>query len=153
MPPQENLSPKQVLMIEKSWGKILAYAEQIGDIFYEELFQRAPELQSLFQDSHQERSRKLMYAIMLMATKLKKLENIEEDIKGLSSRHVGYGVQAEHFYDFGKAFLLGLEKVMGEEWNPDYEDAWYALYRIISRAMAQEIEKKRKSQKARDPQS
>ena len=57
----------------------------------------------------------------------------------LGGRHYEYGVQPEHYPIVGKALLLTLETVLGNEdqWNntPGVKESWTSIFGIISSAM------------------
>lgn len=129
------MTEKQSRIIEQSWDKILIYNTELGDIFYYELFAKAPELKSIFKEDAKERSRKLLFAVVSLATKVHKLESIDEDVKAMAKRHIRYGAKPEYFDVFGQAFLKGLENIFQDEWNSPYKDAWTELYKIVSNAM------------------
>lgn len=58
-----------------------------------------------------------------------------EVLKDLGGRHVAYGVVPEHYPIVGEALLKTLEAALGEEWTPQVEEAWTAIYEVISTTM------------------
>lgn len=135
------MTKNQIKIIEDSWGKVLAYNNQLGDIFYYELFAKAPELKSLFKEDAKLRSRKLLFAVVSLATKVHKLENIEEDVKAMAKRHIKYGVKPEYFKIFGKCFIIGLEQILKDDWNKNLKSAWEGLFMTVSEAMIKTMKK------------
>jgi nitric oxide dioxygenase len=110
-------------------------AEAAGKIFYERLFEVAPEVKNLFQGDIRFQSRKLMNMVTLIVTKLDKLDEIMDDVKSLASRHSRYGAEPAHYKIVGECLLWTLEKGHGDKWNDELREAWAAVYGVLAEAM------------------
>lgn len=54
---------------------------------------------------------------------------------GCSHRHVSYGTVSSDYLLIGDTLLQALEQHLGEDWNPEVEQAWTLGYQKISELM------------------
>lgn len=104
-------------------------------MFYNRLFEVAPELRQLFNVDIKEQSLKFMYMITYIVRKLDKLDTVVEEINALARRHNRYGARAEHYPVIGECLIYTIKTGIGDRWNKDMEDAWIAVYEVLSKAM------------------
>ncbi len=140
-----QLSDEQIALVKDSWVTLVTRYEQAGQIFYDRLFEKNPDLRSLFKHEMETQNRKLLFAVSLIITKLSKLDKVKEEIKHLGRRHVDYGVLPKHFEPFGEAFLAMHQELLGDKWTPELEAAWEKVYQVISKAMIELIQEKREN--------
>jgi hemoglobin-like flavoprotein len=131
------MTTKQIGLIKSSWSLVAAIDPQIvGSLFYNRLFEIAPEVRPLFsRTSVPEQSKKLLAMLSYVISKLDNLEGIIEEVVKLAQRHAGYGVREEHYTEVGGALLWTLQKGLGEQWNEELKEAWTACYVTLSSAM------------------
>lgn len=110
-------------------------AEVVGGLFYNRLFEIAPELRPMFRAPIPEQSKKLLSMIGYVISKLDKLEDILDEVSKLAQRHVQYGVQAEHYNTVAAALLWTLEQGLGEHWTDDVKESWVLCYTTLANAM------------------
>ena len=127
----------QISLIKKSWALVAQIeAETVGSLFYNRLFEIAPEVKLMFsRTTLPEQSKKLLYMLSYIINKLDKLDDILDEVKKLAQRHVHYGVKDEHYTAVGSALLWTLEKGLGNNWTPELEAAWIECYTLLSGAM------------------
>lgn len=133
------MTTHEIELVRNSWVTILAHREEAGNIFYKTLFELSPSIRDLFKTDIQMQNQKLMSSITLIVTKLNKLDNIREEIKFLSKRHVNYQVRPDYFVAFGKAFITMLAKILKDNWITEMEEAWTKVYTLVSQAMIEEL--------------
>lgn len=109
--------------------------ETVGGLFYNRLFEIAPEVRAMFHTPVAEQSRKLLSMIGYVINKLDKLEDIIDEVAKLAQRHVQYGVSAAHYQVVGSALLWTLEKGLGEHWTEEVKEAWVLCYTTLANAM------------------
>lgn len=63
------------------------------------------------------------------------LEDLAEALRGLGSRHVGYGVEAAHYTIVATALLRTLEIGLGNKWTPKLRAQWASVIRFVTGAM------------------
>lgn len=131
------MTTKNINLVKKSWSLVAAMdMETVGALFYNRLFEIAPEVKPMFSKTTMpEQSKKLLTMLSYVIVKLDKLEDILDDVAKLAQRHEGYGVKAEHYTAVGKALLFTLEQGLGTQWNEELKAAWTEVYIVLSEAM------------------
>ncbi len=129
------MTPQQVVLVQASFAKVAPIAEQAAALFYDRLFETAPETRALFHGDMTIQGRKLMGAITTVVTNLDDLGAVVPVAQELARRHVGYGVRPEHYAPVGAALLWTLEQGLGGDFTPDVGAAWAAAYGALSGAM------------------
>ncbi|KAL3660724.1 hypothetical protein V7S43_014126 [Phytophthora oleae] len=100
---------------------------ELYDIFYAYLEEHGGDLKHVFRSSMHVRGRVLVHISAGMRTMLA-AENISEKILALTKTHRRFGVKLEHYDCVGRALLQAMEKVSGENWSPEIDDAWRRMY-------------------------
>jgi hemoglobin-like flavoprotein len=129
------MTPTQVALVQESFKHVGRQSHEAGRIFYDELFQLAPELQRLFSD---DMSRHKLKFIQMLGTIVKSLDHIatiSEDIADLGRRHMSYDVEDEHYAILGEALLTMLTRLLGPDLTPEISNAWAAAYDMVARVM------------------
>lgn len=126
------MTPEQVTLVQESFAKVVPIADQAAVIFYDRLFEVAPQVRPMFKGDMAEQRRKLMAMLSTVVAGLSRLETILPAASALATRHVTYGAQAAHYPVVGSALLWTLEKGLGEAWTPDVADAWTEAYGTLS---------------------
>ncbi|HZI02127.1 MAG TPA: globin domain-containing protein, partial [Flavisolibacter sp.] len=132
------MTPYQVSLVKETWLSVTALDPVIvGDLFYQKLFEICPEVRPMFTSSLPEQSKKLLYMLNYIISKLHKLEDVVEDVQNLARRHVHYGVKASHYTAVATALLWTLEQGLGKAWTEEVDAAWTACYTTLADAMIQ----------------
>ena len=126
------MTPDQVQLVQQSFAKVAPISEAAAVIFYDRLFEVAPQVKPMFPTDMTEQRKKLMATLAVVVGGLGNLESILPAASALATRHVGYGAKAEHYPVVGAALLWTLEKGLGEGWTPEVADAWTAAYGTLS---------------------
>lgn len=130
------MTSEQIQTVKQNWDLVKTIDPVVvGELFYNRLFEIAPELTPLFRNPMPEQSKKLLAMIGYIINKLDRLEDIVADVAQLAKRHVQYGVKDEHYTYVGRALLWTLEKGLGEHWNEKSKQAWTACYTILAETM------------------
>lgn len=129
------MTPKQIALVQSSFEKVIPIAPSAAALFYARLFETTPEVVPFFKSSMEEQGKKLMVTLGVVVSSLGALDSILPVAKSLAIRHVGYGVQAEHYAPVGAALLWTLEQGLGADFTPEVEEAWAAAYGVLSNAM------------------
>ena len=126
------MTPEQVSLVQDSFAKVAPIADQAAVMFYDRLFDIAPQVKTMFPADMTEQRKKLMATLAVVVNGLSNLESILPAASALAQRHVTYGAKAEHYPVVGSALLWTLEKGLGEAWTRDVADAWTAAYTTLS---------------------
>lgn len=132
------MTPEQIKLVQQSFAKVAPISEQAALLFYDRLFEVAPQVKSLFPADMTEQRKKLMMMLAAVVNGLGNLDSILPAASALAKRHVAYGAKAEHYPVVGSALLWTLEKGLGEAWTPELADAWTAAYGTLSGFMIAE---------------
>jgi len=130
------MTKEQILLIKKTWS-IFREIDPVlvGDVFYGKLFFDMPYLEKLFHTPKEEQSRKLIEMLSVIVGRLDNLEELTEEIKQLSIRHVQYGVKEHHYKAVGSALLWTLQQGLGRDWNEEIKEAWGSCFQVLSTTM------------------
>ncbi|MDN4164788.1 globin domain-containing protein [Cytophagales bacterium LB-30] len=126
---------KEIKLIEDSWDYILANTQEAGLVFYNDLFEKNPELRALFTTDLNDQARKLVALITFSVNKLNEFDSLVSDIELLGLRHHAYGVKPEFYEMVRQSLMFMLEQGMGENWNTDLAETWGKLYKHLSEVM------------------
>ena len=126
------MTPQQVELVQTSFKKVVPIAATAADLFYNRLFEIAPETRPMFPTDLTEQKGKLMSMLGTAVTNLHKLDAILPAVKELGQRHKGYGVTAAHYAPVGAALLWTLEKGLGPDFTPEVKAAWTETYTALA---------------------
>jgi len=129
------MTPQQVALVQTSFKKVVPIAATAADLFYNRLFEIAPETRAMFPTDLTEQKGKLMSMLGTAVTNLHKLDSILPAVKDLGKRHKGYGVTAAHYAPVGAALLWTLEKGLGADFTPEVKAAWTETYTALAGVM------------------
>jgi hemoglobin-like flavoprotein len=132
------MTPDQVTLVQESFAKVAPISETAAVLFYERLFEIAPQVKAMFPADMTEQRRKLMATLAAVVNGLGDLNSILPAASALAKRHVSYGAKAEHYPVVGAALLWTLEKGLGDGWTPQIAEAWTAAYGTLSGYMISE---------------
>src|ERR1700704_3659488 len=126
------MTPKQIALVQDSFAKVVPISDQAAILFYDRLFETAPQVKAMFPADMTEQRRKLIAMLAAVVKGLGNLESILPAASALATRHVSYGAKAEHYPVVGAALLWTLEKGLGDGWTPELADAWSTAYGTLS---------------------
>jgi len=132
------MTPDHVKLVQDSFAKIGPIADTAAALFYNRLFEIAPEVKTLFHGDMTEQGRKLMKTLAIVVNGLGNLDSILPAARALAKSHVAYGVRPRHYTLVGEALLWTLDRGLGSEWTADLRSAWGAAYATISNFMIDE---------------
>src|SRR5258705_13699175 len=101
------MTPKQVALVQDSFAKV-ALSEATALLFYDRLFEIAPQMSAMFPADMIEQRRKLMAMLAAVVKGLGNLEQVLPAASALAKRHVSYGAKARHYPVVGAALLRPL---------------------------------------------
>src|ERR1700680_1576677 len=132
------MTPDQVKLVQESFARVAPISETAAVLFYDRLFEIAPQVKAMFPADMTEQRRKLMATLAAVVKGLGDLNSILPAASALAKRHVSYGAKAEHYPVVGAALLWTLEKGLGDGWTPEVADAWGTAYGTLSGYMISE---------------
>ena len=129
------LQASDVMLVRTSFARVLPIREAAADLFYDRLFEIAPQVRTLFPADLREQKRKFMQMLATAVGALNDLESLVPKVKALGARHVAYGATAAHYEVVGEVLLWTLERGLGEAFTPEVRSAWTNVYRVLSTTM------------------
>ncbi len=132
------MTPEQIKLVQQSFAKVAPISDQAAILFYDRLFEIAPQVKMMFPENMTEQRKKLMATLAVVVNGLSDLPSILPAASALAIRHVSYGARLEHYPVVGAALLWTLEQGLGEAWTPDVAAAWTAAYETLSGYMMAE---------------
>ena len=132
------MTPEQIKLVQQSFARVAPISEQAAVLFYDRLFEVAPQVKAMFPTDLREQRKKLMATLAVVVGGLGNIETVLPAASALAKRHVGYGAKPEHYPVVGGALLWTLEKGLGVGWTPEVADAWTTAYGTLSGFMIAE---------------
>jgi hemoglobin-like flavoprotein len=129
------MTPEQIELVQSSFKKVVPIAGTAADLFYDRLFETAPEVRAMFPQDMREQKSKLMAMLGTAVGNLHTLEAIVPAVRALGERHKAYGVTAAHYAPVGAALLWTLEKGLGDAFTPEVKAAWTETYAALAGVM------------------
>jgi hemoglobin-like flavoprotein len=122
-------------LVQSTFAAIVPVADDAAMLFYQRLFEIAPELRSMFRGDMTEQRKKLMQMLTAAVKGLDRLEQLVPVVEDLGRRHAGYGVEDRHYDTVGEALLWTLEMGLGAAFTADVKDAWATVYGVLATTM------------------
>lgn len=136
------LTREQKTLVQDTWKLVVPIAPKAAELFYGKLFELDPSLRPLFKADLRDQGAKLMKTLGVAVNSLNDLPALVPVLQALSQRHVGYGVENDHYATVGKALLWTLEQGLGARATPAVLEAWGAVYGLVSSVMIEAAEAK-----------
>lgn len=131
-------------LVTESWATVKSAftLEQVGALFYKNLFEQNPGLkESVFGSTdHGMQPKKLMTFIDTGLSLLDQPEKLVPVLVKCGERHGAYGlngnfVEPEHYPAVGGALLTTLAQGLGDKFTPEVKQAWTDVYGVIQAKM------------------
>ena len=129
------MNDRQILLIKKSWHQFLLNAEENEVLFFNRLFEMAPEVKQLFKGNLKELTKKFTSITTFMVSKLHNFEDALKEVKTIIQRNNQYKLSAEYYAFMGDALLCTLENGLAETWNDELKESWATAYFALADSM------------------
>ena len=129
------MTPHEIELVRTSFAQVVPIAETAAGLFYDRLFELAPQVRALFKGDMAEQGRKLMAMLRTVTVVLDKPDVLVPAAQRLAERHVGYGAEPAHYAVVGQALLDTLAKGLGPAFTPEVKAAWTTAYTTLSSVM------------------
>ncbi len=134
------ITPHQTLIVLNTYIIFAGNPKQAGKIFYNYLFEIAPELKPMFKGDIDTQASKLMRMVGTGVKTLHKPELFNKVLSDLGKRHVNYGVKPEHYTAVGEALIHVVQSQLQDGFTPEVEDAWRAVFDELARVSIEGME-------------
>ncbi|MGK7896343.1 MAG: globin family protein, partial [Xenococcus sp. (in: cyanobacteria)] len=137
----------QIELLEQSFNYIKPYGNQFVNKFYENLFDRYPEIESLFTSIDIEtRNNQLWDDLVLIIENLNQPDILKNIIQGLGVRLDNYGILSEHYPLAKNTLLSTFKQFLGSAWTAEFEQAWQDAYVTFGELMLEGVEQTHKKE-------
>ncbi len=130
-----SMTSAEIEILRASLRRCIRRKVEVSDIFYDTLFEIAPETRPLFGRDIVGQTEKTMLALGAIVSQIHDIDVFGPMVSDLARRHVDYGVKAEHYAHVGNALLKTLNAVFGDEFAPEEDAAWRAAYDTMAAVM------------------
>jgi hemoglobin-like flavoprotein len=122
--------------LRHSFRRIVPRADALSQSFYDNLFERYPDILPLFDGVRfDEQRKKLVRALALIVRHIEQPDFLRPYLQGLGAIHVAYGVAPEHYPAVGECLLAALAQTEGKSWSAAEEVAWKGAIQLIAETM------------------
>jgi nitric oxide dioxygenase len=129
-----SVSDRQRALVRRSFPQVATYHSRVSRLFYDKLFEIAPEVRDLFTIDMAVQGDKLMQMLAMLVSSLDDSAQLIEASASLGQRHVGYGVTHDQYKLVGQALMWALEESLPLVMTAPVLDAWQAAYQAIADA-------------------
>lgn len=130
-----RLSEEEVDRIRGSYWRVERAPGEVAALFYDHLFENAPQVRPLFPTDLEQQGTKLMSTLAAIVARLHDHEVLMPLVADLGRRHVRYGVEPAHYDHVGVALLAALKRTIGDAYTPEVEAAWDKAFNGLARTM------------------
>jgi len=139
---KQNESPLNVNILEQSFAALAPHGEALVARFYQELFDRFPQVKPLFKNTSQaEQQRKLLAALKLVVANLRNPEVLTQTLQNLGQRHQHYGAVPGHYQAVANTLLDVMEEFAGNLWTDEVHQAWSDALQTVAEIMLNAYDK------------
>jgi len=129
------LTANEIMLVRASFARVVPIKNAAADLFYDRLFEVAPQLRRIFPADLRAQKLKLMGMLATAVGGLNDLEALVPKIKALGARHVGYGARAADYNVVGEVLLWTLERGLADAFTPEVRAAWTKVYGVLAATM------------------
>ncbi|MEW6133106.1 MAG: globin family protein [Pseudomonadota bacterium] len=129
------MTPQQISLVQSSWAAVVPIQDTAAGLFYQRLFTLDPSVKPMFKGDMQSQGKKLMQALGFIVNSLTRLDEVVPVAQDMARRHVGYGVQPQHYDTVGAALLWTLEQGLGDAFTEEVKTAWATAYGTLAQVM------------------
>jgi len=122
--------------LESSFNLLAPQGEELVRRFYNELFIRAPGVESMFDNVvPAEQQAKLLDSLRLVIDNVRNPAALAPALTTLGEKHQEYGALAEHYPVVSSVLIDTMKELAGDAWNDTIESAWKQALDVISKVM------------------
>ena len=129
------MDSQNVELIRHSFARIAPEKLRAGQVFYERLFQIAPDTRQLFVADINAQANKLMNTLGMLVSRMHEWDGLLGFVEDLAERHVAYGVKPAHYDQVGEALVAMVLEMRGPSLDDGELRAWQNVYDAVSSAM------------------
>jgi hemoglobin-like flavoprotein len=130
-----SLSEDEIDLVRSSFRHLAQLQPAAAAMFYDRLFEIAPEVRPLFPGDMEVQGTKLMSMLGAIVAQIHDHAVLVPMVSDLARRHVAYGARMPHYGKVGEALLWTLDQRLGEAFTPELRAAWAKAYAALTAVM------------------
>jgi NAD(P)H-flavin reductase/hemoglobin-like flavoprotein len=138
----EDAMSQEAILIKESFARVEHVADKVAACFYARLFVESPDLRDLFPLMMDVQRSRLLHALVRVVQGLDSPVQLDHYLAQLGHDHRKFGVRPEHYAAVGRSLIAALrEHTRADDWTPEIEAAWLAVYAALSHRMISAAER------------
>lgn len=129
-----TLTEEVMTTVESTAPILQEHGLEITSHFYDSLFEKHPEVRSMFSSETGLQAERLAGAVLAYAKNIRNLDALGPAVQKMAAAHVNAGVQAAHYDVVGAQLLESIDIVLGGV-DQSILDAWGAAYGQLASIM------------------
>ena len=129
------MTENDIALIRETFAHLHRRKTETARIFYDRLFEIAPEVRPLFKGDIKAQGAKLMETLLVAIATLNDRPGLTILLEKLGRGHRDYHVEPRHYDNVGAALIWTLRTSLGDGFTPAVERAWTSLYAPIAATM------------------
>ena len=130
-----RLQDEDIDILRGSFWHVSRAGQETAALFYDLLFEIAPQTRSLFPKDLSDQGTKLMSMLGSIVARLNDHDVLLPMVSDLGRRHVAYGAQPAHYEAVGAALMAALARTLGDRFTPEVAAAWQNAFDALARTM------------------
>jgi nitric oxide dioxygenase len=130
-----TLSQEEIDLLRASFRQVAAAPGAAAGLFYDRLFEVAPEVRTLFPPDMEAQGQKMMSTLGIVVAQLHEMDRMQPVLAALAERHVGYGVRPDHYALLAEPLEWMLRQSLGERFTPAVAATWQKAFAGLTAAM------------------
>lgn len=126
------LSASEKAMIREGFA---AVDERAVMTFYDNLFEAAPAVRSMFPETMEGQAKKLWSALDLVVRNLDQPANLQEPLQRLGERHAAIGATPVQYALVADVMIQTLAEAFGDRWSAEQANAWQSALTLVANTM------------------
>ena len=123
------------LELQSTLDLLMQNEEEFADKFYTRVFEKAPNLRTIFKNNMMMQGRLLTHMLTGIVYALSRPEYLIMGLKALGKSHVKYGVKAEHYPVVKACMLETINEQLGSNYNDRVAEAWDKALDLVTDTM------------------
>ncbi|WP_445945389.1 NO-inducible flavohemoprotein [Shewanella sp.] len=129
------LTESHITIIKSTIPLLEQAGPELTKYFYQRMFNQHPELQHIFNMSHQHSGRQQVALFEALAAYAKNIDNLAAlttAVERIANKHTTFNIQADHYAIVGTHLIETLRELAPEAFTADVEAAWAAAYQFLA---------------------
>ncbi|RJG42113.1 NO-inducible flavohemoprotein [Motilimonas pumila] len=129
------LSDSDIRIIKSTIPVLEQAGPSLTKHFYQRMFTHHPEVQHIFNASHQASGRQqiaLFEAIAAYAKNIENLAALTQAVERIAQKHTSFNIQPQHYDIVGEHLLATLRELAADAFTPEVEQAWAKAYLFLA---------------------